>query len=122
MSKAIVDATDAIEPVPTMKGPFVLPPGSWMSSDSILIKYSAAGVEELPEPSAPGPRGVMKERRGGAPTQAGMESRRWAESPGQVVPAGQQQVNVQYRGIHRAECQPSMGIRLTVPSRTHLGL
>lgn len=46
MSKAVADATDATKPVPTVKGPFVLPLDSWVSSDSILIKYTAFGVEQ----------------------------------------------------------------------------
>lgn len=29
-----------------MKGPFVLPLGSWVNCDSILIKYAAAGAEQ----------------------------------------------------------------------------
>lgn len=64
MSEA--DATDAVEPVPTMKGPFVLPPGSWVSSDSILIKYSAAGIEQAAGALCPGPRGSEEGGRGAA--------------------------------------------------------
>lgn len=65
MSKAIADATDATEPVP-MKGPFVLSPVSWVSSDSILIKYSATRVEQAARalcPRAGEAGGGMEERR-----------------------------------------------------------
>lgn len=40
-----------------MKGPFVLShplPGSWVSCDSILIKYAMAGADKMLWPSAPG--------------------------------------------------------------------
>lgn len=48
VSEAVADTTDAPGPVPTVKGPFVYTSptrGSWVSSDSILIKYSEMGVE-----------------------------------------------------------------------------
>ena len=49
VSEAVADATDATGPVPTVKGPFCFTPrptrSSWVSSDSILIKYSEMGVE-----------------------------------------------------------------------------
>ena len=72
MSKAVADATNATEPVPTLKGPFVLPPGSWVSSDSILIKYSAAGVEQAARAFCPEPQEKrQREARGPHPSWNG---------------------------------------------------
>lgn len=76
MREAVADATDATEPVPTMKGPFVphtprAPPGSWVSSDSILIKSSEAGVEQAARALSSGPRGSHSAEAGAGPTLAG---------------------------------------------------
>lgn len=83
MSKAIADATNATEPVPTMKGPFVLLPGSWVNSDSILIKYSAAEVEQAARALCPGHRGNDKREVRGPHPGWNCEQEQW--SPGQVV-------------------------------------
>lgn len=66
MSKAVADATDATKPVPTVKGPFVLPLDSWVSSDSILIKYTAVGVEQAARALCSRAQGEQNGEAGGA--------------------------------------------------------
>lgn len=64
MSEAVADASDATKPVPTVKGPFVLPLDSWVSCDSILIKCTAVGVEQAAKALCPRAQGERMGRLG----------------------------------------------------------